>query len=308
MAGVVFVISEHYAVHWERAVSAGFWESKSNIPVDVGDLLVFWLAGQKHIIGVGHALAATEAVDYSEVVRPWLPDDTTTYEFRYRFAPAHADNMESLRWKELMTYVGANVRRGANTAPITFSTSGAQALSGYLGLSPVEGLVKARLVPSTVAPGDKVGRPFVKRHAVPVHTMVPTPTFRDPDNYGAALNAHRNTENAIAALVSEAGLQPQDPTAGGPNYDLAWFAGDRLVVCEIKSLTGANEWSQIRLGLGQVLDYAYTLGKAGHEVEPWLVVDHEPSSAHWAQLCDEHGVTLCWPEIAGSHLDAATPE
>lgn len=305
MAGVVFVISEKYAVHWVRAVEAGFWESKSKVPVGVGDLLVFWLAGQKRIIGVGHAVASTEVADYTEVARPWLAEDMTLYEFRYRFIPATVPGLDSLAWQELMSYVGVNVLRGANSAPIRFSTSGAQALSEYFDLSPTEEIAKALMLPPSLSPGDVVGQPFVARSAVSIPTTAPQPTYRDPDKFGAGLNAHRDTENAIAALVAEAGWQPQDPTAGGPNYDLAWFTGDTLVVCEVKSLTVSNEWSQIRLGLGQVLDYAFTLRNAGYEVEPWLVVDHEPSSAHWKQLCGEYGVTLSWPAVAGKHLDAA---
>ena len=82
----------------------------------------------------------------------------------------------------------------------------------------------------------------------------------------------------------------------GPTYDVAWLENDTLTVCEVKSLTTANQVGQIRLGLGQVLDYAHTLRGRGHKVRPVLVVEQDPLSSHWSGLCSEHGLTRVWPD------------
>ena len=118
----------------------------------------------------------------------------------------------------------------------------------------------------------------------------------DPDAVGRGLRAHRRLENELAALARARGLQPLDPPLEGPVFDVAWLENDSLTLCEVKSLSTANETGQIRLGLGQVLDYAFTLRGRGHQVRPVLVVEREPASNHWSGLCNEHGVTLVWPD------------
>ena len=55
-----------------------------------------------------------------------------------------------------------------------------------------------------------------------------------------------------------------------PQVDVGWWRGDRLVVVEVKSTLGGNECSQLRLGLGQVMDYRQQLG--GDGVDAWVAV------------------------------------
>ena len=118
----------------------------------------------------------------------------------------------------------------------------------------------------------------------------------DPDAAGRGLRAHRRLENELATAARSRGLKPRDPPLEGPAYDLAWVVNDILTVCEVKSLTTANQASQIRLGLGQVLDYAFTLRERSQPVRPVLVVERAPASTHWWELCREHGVILVWPD------------
>jgi hypothetical protein len=118
----------------------------------------------------------------------------------------------------------------------------------------------------------------------------------DPDAVGRGLRAHRRLENLLAVEARSRGLDPRDAPLEGPAYDIAWKQGDVLIVCEVKSLTIANQAGQIRLGLGQVLDYAYTLGERGEIVRPALVVERVPASSHWRRLCSQHGVLLVWPD------------
>jgi hypothetical protein len=62
----------------------------------------------------------------------------------------------------------------------------------------------------------------------------------------------------------------------------------------VKSLTPANTPTQIRLGLGQVLDFAQRV-RDSHpdlDVHPALIVESEPHrSGHWTAVCDSAGVT-----------------
>lgn len=70
-------------------------------------------------------------------------------------------------------------------------------------------------------------------------------------------------------------------------------------MAELKSLTGANEAQQIRLGLGQVLDYAFSVAAAGlidtRLVQPVLVLEREPGDDRWAALAESLRVILTWP-------------
>jgi hypothetical protein len=70
-----------------------------------------------------------------------------------------------------------------------------------------------------------------------------------------------------------------------------------LWVAEVKSLTAANEDNQLRLGLGQVLDYRcqYEAMKRWELVSAVLVVERVPSELRWEAVCEAVGVTLAWP-------------
>ena len=83
---------------------------------------------------------------------------------------------------------------------------------------------------------------------------------------------------------------PLSPSGQQPAFDLAWRARGQLVVAEVKSLALDIELTQVRLGLGQVLDYAHTLN-----ARPVLVFERRPNSPRWEALCDRHSVALAWP-------------
>jgi hypothetical protein len=123
-----FVIGANYPEHWQRAQEAGFWESVRHLQVAAGDVLVFWQAGERTLLGVTIATHPTEVVDYTLQSRPWLTRDPTNYESLYRFALVARTTDASLTWGTLMTLIGANARRGANTAPVSFDDVGAEQL------------------------------------------------------------------------------------------------------------------------------------------------------------------------------------
>jgi hypothetical protein len=92
--------------------------------------------------------------------------------------------------------------------------------------------------------------------------------------------------------------------AGDPPFDIAWKLGDIAFVGEVKSLTADNEDRQIRLAIGQVLDYVYSLQWNVHAVRGVVATECKPKKTdHWMALCKEHGIALTWP---GAYDDLLT--
>lgn len=110
-----------------------------------------------------------------------------------------------------------------------------------------------------------------------------------------ALNGHRSTQNALAERVRSRGLHPLSP-AGPVDYDLAWWESDGITVAEVKSLTDVNEVAQLRLGIGQLLDYAAALEGSGDKVARLvLALERAPAAGtHWMRVCARAGILLAW--------------
>jgi hypothetical protein len=120
--------------------------------------------------------------------------------------------------------------------------------------------------------------------------------FADPDSFGQGLRTHRRLQNQLAQLVKTSGFRPLSPLAADPDYDLAWVGEDEtMVVVEVKSVTAGNEIRQLRMGLGQVLDYNSTLKRRGLTVQPVLYVQRQPADDRWIDLAQAVGVILAWP-------------
>lgn len=138
-----------------------------------------------------------------------------------------------------------------------------------------------------------VGRPYVEAASVEERETV---LFEhDPSELERAINAHVSTQNALAALITDLGYEPLSPAASAVKFDLAWVHGDTIWVAEVKSLTEQNESIQLRLGLGQVLEYQWRL--AQHHDQPVrasLVTEREPTDPAWRQIAEDTGVVLAW--------------
>ncbi len=115
---------------------------------------------------------------------------------------------------------------------------------------------------------------------------------RVPDRVDRGTQGHGRTQNALAAHLESAGIKPLKPGRDGPAYDLAWQKGGPLFVAEVKSLTARNESKQLRLALGQVLDYADQLVRRGHDVRRVIAAEVEPAERRWVELCLSLGVTI----------------
>lgn len=118
----------------------------------------------------------------------------------------------------------------------------------------------------------------------------------DPEAVQRSVQSHAEIQNQIAEEAKEQGYEPRSPGAGDPPFDVGWWEGDVFVLVEVKSLQESNETSQLRTGLGQVLDYEDQLRRAGVEVNPILAVERKPDEERWEELCGRHGVQMRWPD------------
>lgn len=120
---------------------------------------------------------------------------------------------------------------------------------------------------------------------------VPDPTCRLVDGEATleGLREHEATVARLDELVRQAGYRPLYD--GTPRVDIAWESDDGLVVIvEVKSITPLNERHQLRLGLGQILDYASTFRATGWRVLPVLAVSRPVEAGNWRAVCESVGV------------------
>lgn len=102
---------------------------------------------------------------------------------------------------------------------------------------------------------------------------------------------------------------PSYPTSGGgllcghPVFarsigpDLAWRQEGMPVVAEVKTLPRELDTHQLRLGLGQVLEYRTAAQRSADvPVAAVLWVERAPIDGElWVETCRSAGVMLCWP-------------
>lgn len=123
----------------------------------------------------------------------------------------------------------------------------------------------------------------------------------DLSSLDKATAAHESTVGALIAHLGGRGVEVRTYARNAPKFDAGWSRGTDVFVAEIKSLTGASEDQQIRLGIGQLLDYTHQLRAAhpGRRVHPVMVLEKSPSDARWAALAQDVGIQLTWaPEFA----------
>ncbi len=162
------------------------------------------------------------------------------------------------------------------------------------------------LVPQAVGAAAPKGQPYMR----PPRSGDGETTLRvfsvDPDTIDRGTNAHKDVQDQLADAVTARGWEPRSPSGSDPLFDIGWTVADMAWIAEVKSLTESNENRQLRLGLGQVLSYAYLVDWGAVANRPVLAVERKPSSAYWPDLCASHGVKLSWPETFEEMLDACT--
>jgi hypothetical protein len=132
---------------------------------------------------------------------------------------------------------------------------------------------------------DFEGSPYKWVAEVRPGVALSDPFTNDPDALDRATLAHGMTQNEIAEWLTESGIEPLSPSENDPPFDIAWVYQDKLFVTEVKSITSDNEIHQIRLGIGQVLDYCQQIRGI-----PVLVVSEKPSLSRWKEVCAFAGV------------------
>lgn len=112
--------------------------------------------------------------------------------------------------------------------------------------------------------------------------------------------AHEQILKSLRSVLAPTVLK--SPGFGAPAFDAGWADREvkgRVFIAEVKSLTGGREEQQIRLGIGQVLDYCHTLRTmqlAGiTDVRPVLVLEREPKDARWFGLTNSVSMILTYP-------------
>lgn len=133
------------------------------------------------------------------------------------------------------------------------------------------------------------------------------PPSRDPDSAGRGLAAHNRTQNMIAGILRRLGIEPLSPAHDEPEFDIAWKRGETFYVCEVKSITIANEERQLRMAIGQVIRYRQKLAARGHEpIATVVAAERRPSDPSWQDLCEHEGILLLWPDVAENRLTDLT--
>ncbi|MEC3977160.1 hypothetical protein [Amycolatopsis sp. H20-H5] len=122
----------------------------------------------------------------------------------------------------------------------------------------------------------------------------------------AAAQAHRNLQNQLADFIADNDLEPLTPTPDDPQFDVAFWHGLNLVVCEVKSLPSDNEDGQLREGFGQLCHYAERYRIQHEDAHPVLYVERQPRDPLWESLCRRHAVVLAWPDTIGRVLSGGS--
>lgn len=92
-----------------------------------------------------------------------------------------------------------------------------------------------------------------------------------------------------------------------PKLDAAWTDPDDprcLVVGEVKSLSNTNQDQQIRLGIGQVLDYTHQVQRQPPDgyatARAVLILEQKPNDERWTALAASLPIALTWaPDFPG---------
>lgn len=134
------------------------------------------------------------------------------------------------------------------------------------------------------------------RTAAPVSDLTFALFERDPAALERALLGHARTQNLLADFLNQRGIEALSPTTPSIQFDVAWEFADAVWVAEVKSLSGQNEAIQLRLGLGQVLDYAWRLAERHQRpVRAVIVAERSPDDPDWMRICAAAGVVLTFP-------------
>ncbi|MFC0003624.1 hypothetical protein [Micromonospora siamensis] len=139
-------------------------------------------------------------------------------------------------------------------------------------------------------PGGGVGfdRPYT---GATVTADLPAQRSFDVDAYRAGVDEHDRLCRSLIAHLAGSGIAVGSGLAG-VNVDLAWRDVDgHQFIAEVKSVAVGNEVEQLRLGLGQVLEYRHRLAARGVAATAVLLVSRCTDPV-WRAICAGSGVLL----------------
>ncbi len=148
--------------------------------------------------------------------------------------------------------------------------------------------------------GDGILGGPLQRHRSAIHK--PGALTLDLARLDKGTEAHESTISALIEHLAGQHVQLRGHARNAPRFDAGWSRGDDVFIAEVKSLTGASEDQQIRLGIGQVLDYAHQLQRARTcgRIRPVLVLEKQPADSRWFSLAEVSGILLVWaPSFVG---------
>jgi hypothetical protein len=108
----------------------------------------------------------------------------------------------------------------------------------------------------------------------------------------AGVIEHRRVQNMVADWLREHDESPLRLSTQDIRVDVAWRTARGNFVCEVKSTTDENERTQIRDGVGQVIEYASSL-----DATPILMLSRPASSPMRIRGALERGVFVLWPSL-----------
>lgn len=123
------------------------------------------------------------------------------------------------------------------------------------------------------------------------------PFVVDPEAADRATRRHVELQNGLARAVRAAGFVPRSPGPNEPDFDLAWEQASTVYVVEVKSISDESEVRQLRVGLGQILEYRHCLRESHDLVVAVLYIERAPADSRWLAICEAVAVVLRWPGV-----------
>lgn len=163
-----------------------------------------------------------------------------------------------------------------------------------------------RLPPGAGSPADQVSatlRPYVspRRDTADVESpddVLPRSGYYDIDSLERRTTEHHALQDEAERWLTGLGWRAcLSPKGSGILVDLIAERDGRWVVIEVKTLDQNNSTlarQQLRLGLGQVLDYRERLRQGNPNTEAVIVVSAAPRDPFWTPIADTCGVGLVW--------------
>lgn len=163
----------------------------------------------------------------------------------------------------------------------TMSPSGGGATITLVGLNRILEVIEARI--GRESSGGNRFRGTTYRVAEPKEGHGERSIEIDLSELDRATALHAEVQNRAALILNEHDIEPLSPSTGDPQFDLAYYLDATLVVVEVKTVQAGNQRQQVRLGLGQSIDYRHRLtSESNQQVESLLLLSSSPEPSEVA--------------------------